>query len=120
MRFEDFDTSPDRGCRMNDPARRAFLAAYERRMLALFTHKGSARRVSYRVGLALQAQSARPRGARFCNRLPADQVEMTMMYLVCYDIADDARRDDVATVLFRPAGPAQCFRVCGSVPYGCS
>ncbi|MEO3858500.1 CRISPR-associated endonuclease Cas2 [Acrocarpospora sp. B8E8] len=24
---------------------------------------------------------------------------MTMQYLICYDIADDARRDDVATLL---------------------
>lgn len=54
---EDFDVAPDAGCRMNDRARRAFLAAYERRMLTLFTHEATARRVSYRVGLSLQAKA---------------------------------------------------------------
>ncbi|MGH3342755.1 MAG: CRISPR-associated endonuclease Cas1 [Carbonactinosporaceae bacterium] len=55
--FEDFDTVPARGCRMNDKARHAFLAAYERRMLTLFTHRQTARRVSYRVGMHLQARA---------------------------------------------------------------
>jgi CRISPR-associated protein Cas1 len=51
------DTHPEHGCRMTPRARRAFLAAYERRMLTLFTHEASARRVSYRVGLGLQAKA---------------------------------------------------------------
>jgi CRISP-associated protein Cas1 len=61
VRFEDFTVTPDRGCRMADRARQAFLAAYERRMLTIFTHESSGRRVSYRVGLGLQAKAlARP------------------------------------------------------------
>jgi CRISP-associated protein Cas1 len=57
VRFEEFDTAADRGCRMNARARQAFLAAYERRMLTVFTHEPSGRRVSYRVGLSLQAKA---------------------------------------------------------------
>jgi CRISPR-associated endonuclease Cas1 len=54
---EDFETVPDRGCLMTDRARHTYLAAYERRMLTLFTHAGTGRRVSYRVGLGLQAKA---------------------------------------------------------------
>lgn len=57
VRFEEFAVTPDRGCRMADRARQAFLAAYERRMLTIFTHEPSGRRVSYRVGLGLQAKA---------------------------------------------------------------
>jgi CRISPR-associated protein Cas1 len=57
VRFEEFETTPDVGCRMNDRSRRAFLAAYERRMLTLFTHEPTGRRVSYRAGLGLQAKA---------------------------------------------------------------
>lgn len=57
VRFEEFDTTPDLGCRMNARARQAFLAAYERRMLTVFTHEPTGRRVSYRVGLSLQARA---------------------------------------------------------------
>lgn len=57
VRFEEFETVPDTGCRMGDRARRAFLAAYERRMLTIFTHEPTGRRVSYRVGLGLQAKA---------------------------------------------------------------
>ncbi len=57
VRLEDFSTEPDVGCRMIPRARHAFLAAYERRMLTLFTHEPSGRRVSYRVGIGLQARS---------------------------------------------------------------
>jgi CRISPR-associated protein Cas1 len=57
VRLEEFETVPDRGCRMNQRAREAFLAAYERRMLTLFTYEPSGRRVSYRVGLGLQAKA---------------------------------------------------------------
>jgi CRISPR-associated protein Cas1 len=56
MRHEDFETVAGQGCRMSERGRRAFLAAYERRMLTLFSHEPSARRVSYRVGLGLQAK----------------------------------------------------------------
>ncbi len=57
VRFEEFETAPDIGCRMNARARQAFLAAYERRMLTIFTHEPDGRRVSYRVGLGLQARA---------------------------------------------------------------
>lgn len=57
VRAEEFDTDPDRGCRMIPRARHAFLAAYERRMLTLLTHEPTGRRVSYRVGIELQARS---------------------------------------------------------------
>lgn len=57
VRFEEFETAPGTGCRMNARARQAFLAAYERRMLTVFTHEPDRRRVSYRVGLGLQARA---------------------------------------------------------------
>ncbi|HET9975608.1 MAG TPA: CRISPR-associated endonuclease Cas1 [Streptosporangiaceae bacterium] len=57
VRFEEFETTPDRGCRMNARARQAFLAAYERRMLTVFTHEPTGRRVSYRIGMSLQAKT---------------------------------------------------------------
>ena len=57
VRFEEFETSPGLGCRMGARARQAFLAAYERRMLTVFTHEPTARRVSYRVGISLQAKA---------------------------------------------------------------
>jgi CRISPR associated protein, Cas1 family len=56
VRHDEFDIDPERCCRMNPRARQAFLAAYERRMLTLFTHEPSGRRVSYRVGLGLVGQ----------------------------------------------------------------
>jgi CRISPR-associated protein Cas1 len=54
---QEFETVPERGCLMNAKARQAFVAAYERRMLTLFTHARTRRRVSYRVGLGLQAKA---------------------------------------------------------------
>jgi CRISPR-associated protein Cas1 len=57
VKFEEFETVPDRGCRMNARARQAFLAAYERRMLTVFTHEQTGRRVSYRVAIGLQAKA---------------------------------------------------------------
>ena len=57
VRFEEFETVPDVGCRMSARARQAFLAAYERRMLTVFTHEPTGRRISYRVGLGLQAKA---------------------------------------------------------------
>jgi CRISPR-associated protein Cas1 len=53
VRPEEFETIPDRGRLLNAKARQTFLAAYERRMLTLFTHAPTGRRVSYRVGLGL-------------------------------------------------------------------
>jgi phytoene dehydrogenase-like protein len=41
---------------MGDDARHTFLAAYERRMLTLTTHRESGQRVSYHVAVALQAK----------------------------------------------------------------
>lgn len=57
VRFEEFETTPDKGCRMSARARQAFLAAYERRMLTVFTHEPTGRRVSYRVEVGLQAKA---------------------------------------------------------------
>lgn len=57
VRLEEFETVPGKGCRMKDRARRAFLAAYEHRMLTRFTHEATGRRGSYRVGLDLQAMT---------------------------------------------------------------
>ena len=57
VRSDEFTTAPDAGCRMSARARQAFLAAYERRMLTLFTHEPTGRRVSYRVGLGMQARA---------------------------------------------------------------
>ncbi|HET9894946.1 MAG TPA: CRISPR-associated endonuclease Cas1 [Streptosporangiaceae bacterium] len=57
IRFDDFTNDAGAGCRMVARARQAFLAAYERRMLTLFTHEPSGRRVSYRVVLGLQARA---------------------------------------------------------------
>lgn len=57
VRPDEMDIHPEHGCRLNTRARRAFLAAYERRMLTLFTHETAGRRVSYRVGLGLQAKA---------------------------------------------------------------
>jgi CRISP-associated protein Cas1 len=56
VRPEQFTVEPDVGCRMGDDARHTFLAAYERRMLTLTTHRESGRRVSYRVAISLQAK----------------------------------------------------------------
>lgn len=44
------------GCRLRAEPRRVFVAEYERRMLTVFQHLPSSRRVSYRVGLGLQAR----------------------------------------------------------------
>lgn len=59
LRGEHFETDPGppQRCTLTAEGRRVFLAAYERRLLTLFTHAGSGRRVSYRVGLSLQAQA---------------------------------------------------------------
>ncbi|WP_182708918.1 CRISPR-associated endonuclease Cas1 [Thermomonospora cellulosilytica] len=57
VRPEEADTDPEKGCRLGTRAKRAFIAAYEHRMLTLFTHEPTRRRVSYRVGLGLQAKA---------------------------------------------------------------
>lgn len=56
---DDFvvDPGPPTACSLTREGRKTFLGAYERRMLTLFTHPGTARRVSYRVGLCLQARA---------------------------------------------------------------
>lgn len=54
VRPEQFDLDPAAGARMSGDARTAFLAAYERRMLTLTTHRTP---VSYRVVLSLQAKN---------------------------------------------------------------
>ncbi|MBF6189445.1 CRISPR-associated endonuclease Cas1 [Nocardia farcinica] len=57
LRPEQFSTEPDTGCRMGDDAKHTFLAAYERRMLTLITHRALGRRVRLRVALHLQAKA---------------------------------------------------------------
>lgn len=57
VRPEQFEHKPEQGCRMAADAKHAFLAAYERRMLTLFTPVATGRRVSYRVRLGLQARA---------------------------------------------------------------
>jgi CRISP-associated protein Cas1 len=46
----------DEGCRMNGPARKQFLAMYERRMLTLVSHPLEGRRVPWRQVLTIQAR----------------------------------------------------------------
>lgn len=50
------DETGGKGCRMNDAARKTFLAAYERRMLTLAHHPWAGRKTSYRAALTLQAR----------------------------------------------------------------
>jgi CRISP-associated protein Cas1 len=57
VRAGDFETVPEQGCRMSQRSRDAFLAAYERRMLTVFTHEPAGRRVSCRGGRGLQAKA---------------------------------------------------------------
>jgi CRISPR-associated protein Cas1 len=52
----DFTATDGDGCRMTDPARRAFLAAYEQRMLTLVFHPAEGRRLPWRQVLAAQAR----------------------------------------------------------------
>ncbi len=52
----EIDPGPPVTCRCTEEGLRRFLRAYERRMLMLFSHPLSGRRVSYRVGLSLQAR----------------------------------------------------------------
>ncbi len=50
------DIGPPQTCLLTAEGRSAAVAAYERRMLTLYTHVSSGRRVSYRVGAGLQAR----------------------------------------------------------------
>ena len=61
---------------MTARARQAYLAAYERRMLTLFTYEPSGRRVSYRVGLGLQAKALATALVDPDRVLPAGEMEM--------------------------------------------
>ncbi|WP_334144290.1 CRISPR-associated endonuclease Cas1 [Rhabdothermincola sp.] len=55
--FEYQDAGDDKtNCRCTGPGLKRFIAAYERRMLTVFSHAVSGRRVSYRVGVQLQAR----------------------------------------------------------------
>ncbi|MGW5219903.1 CRISPR-associated endonuclease Cas1 [Nocardia sp. NPDC004085] len=57
VRPEQFSTEPDTGCRIGADAKHTFLAAYERRMLTLVTHRTLGRRISLRVAVHLQAKA---------------------------------------------------------------
>lgn len=52
----NFTITPEHGCRLDDVGRRAFLSAYERRMLTLSYHPIEGRRVSWRNILYIQAK----------------------------------------------------------------
>ncbi|MCW2914732.1 MAG: CRISPR-associated endonuclease Cas1 [Actinomycetia bacterium] len=52
----DFTTTDEAGCRLDEPARRRFLAAYEKRMLTLVHHPAEGRRVPWRQALYAQAR----------------------------------------------------------------
>jgi CRISPR-associated protein Cas1 len=52
----EIDPGPPVSCRCTEEGLRRFLASYERRMLTVFSHPQTGRRVSYRVGLMLQAR----------------------------------------------------------------
>jgi CRISPR-associated protein Cas1 len=51
-----FTITAEQGCRLDDPSRRAFLSAYERRMLTLVHHPAERRRISWRQVLHVQAR----------------------------------------------------------------
>ncbi len=72
IRPADFTTTDD-GCRMTEPARRAFLAAYEQRMLTLVFHPVEGRRLPWRQVLAAQARQV---GAILAGR--ADSYQPTV------------------------------------------
>ena len=51
-----FTLTAEHGCRLDDAGRRAFLEAFERRMLTLVHHPLEARRIAWRQALAAQAR----------------------------------------------------------------
>jgi CRISPR/Cas system-associated endonuclease Cas1 len=59
IKRDDFvvDEGLPRSCLLTKAGRGKFLAAYQGRMLTVFTHPGAGCRVSYRVGLCLQARA---------------------------------------------------------------
>jgi CRISP-associated protein Cas1 len=79
VRHKESGTGPGRGCRVNPRARQVFLAACERRMLTLFTHEPSGRRVSYRVGLGLAGQGAGTDDPGPRSSLPPRPLEVTSL-----------------------------------------
>jgi len=102
-------------------------------MLTLFTHESSGRRVSYRVGVGLQAKAlartildrigliARCGGSdRRGSAVAALVLAVVMLYLITYDITDDRRREDVATVLsgYGPRVQLSVLRMRGCVAGG--
>jgi CRISPR-associated protein Cas1 len=56
VRPEQFTLTPEHGCRLDDTGRRAFLTAYEQRMLTLIHHPAEGRRISWRQALNVQAR----------------------------------------------------------------
>ncbi|KXK58998.1 hypothetical protein AWW66_26575 [Micromonospora rosaria] len=54
---KNFTLTDDRGCRLDDHGRRAFLDAYERRMLTLVHHPVEQRRIPWRHVLLAQART---------------------------------------------------------------
>ena len=54
---DDFTFDAERGCRMSDKARRAFLAAYEKRLLTSASMGDGSGKAAYRELLALDARS---------------------------------------------------------------
>jgi len=77
VRPGDFETIPEHGCRMSPRARQAFLAACERRMLTLFSHGPSARRMSCRGRTRPAGQDTGPHHPRPGPALPARPVEVS-------------------------------------------
>jgi CRISPR-associated protein Cas1 len=51
-----FTLTAEHGCRLDDTGRRAFLGAFERRMLTLVHHPGEGRRIAWRQALVAQAR----------------------------------------------------------------
>jgi CRISPR-associated protein Cas1 len=69
----NFTQTPEQGCRLDVPGRRAFLAGYERRMLTLVHHPIEGRRISWRHTLDVQARLI---GAVLTARQPAYRAAM--------------------------------------------
>ncbi|MGW4520006.1 CRISPR-associated endonuclease Cas1 [Amycolatopsis sp. NPDC004378] len=99
-----FDRTADGGRRMTTQALAAFLDAYGRRLLTLVAHRRTATRVSYRVAILAQARTIADwllAGRRNTRRNRGAGEGETAVYtlLVCYDVGDDDRRDEVSAVL---------------------
>jgi hypothetical protein len=59
VRVEEFETTSDKGCRMNALARHAFLATSSGRTLTVSIYEPSGRRVFHRIDLSLHLTSLR-------------------------------------------------------------